>query len=400
MANYADDCQIKSNSLETACTWVESAAALDALRETLARQSAIAVDTEADSLYSYFEKVCLVQFSTGEADYIVDPFALSATADGLTPLASIFADAHIEKVFHAAEYDILCLKRDYRFTFANVFDTMIAARILGWQNVGLGNTLQERFRITLNKKMQRADWGHRPLSAEQMAYAREDTHYLLRLRDLQREELRRQGRLEEAREEFERLTRVEPSPRRFDPDAYWHITGARDLDPTRLGVLRELYRFRDAQARKEDRPPFKVAADATLMRLAHARPSSTRALAHLGGVSEFVMRRYGHALLDAVARGAAAPQTARPLPHSHSDTALDNAARHRLGKLKEWRKKRAEVRGVENDVIVSNDVLFTVARENPRTLEALVAGTNLGPWKTREYGEEILGVLHDKKKVQ
>ena len=386
------------NELAKPLVHVELPPMLTALCETLATQAAIAVDTEADSLYSYFDKVCLLQFSTRNADFIVDPFAFSATADGIAALAPIFADARVEKVFHAAEYDILCMKRDYHFTIEHIFDTMIAARILGWKNIGLGNTLQERFGVTLNKKMQRADWGHRPLSAEQIAYAREDTHYLLRLRDLQMAELQSQGRVEEAREEFERLTRVEPSPRRFDPDAYWNITGARDLDPARLGILRELYRFRDAQARQEDRPPFKIISDATLMRIAQVRPSSTRALAHLGGVSEFVLRRYSHLLIDAVTRGAASPQMARPHPHSRNDNFLDNAARNRLGKLKEWRKQRTETRGVENDVIVSNDALNAIARANPRTLDALVAETNLGPWKTREYGEEMLAVLHGKRK--
>jgi ribonuclease D len=269
---------------------------------------------------------------------------------------------------------------------------MIAARILGWKNIGLGNTLQERFGIALNKKFQRADWGHRPLSAEQIAYAREDTHYLLALRDAQLVELEQQGRLEEAREEFERLTRVEPTPRQFDPEAYWNIKGARDLDPPRLGVLRELFRWRDAQARQEDRPPFKVVPDATLLRIAEARPLSARALAQVG-LSDFVMRRYRQPLLTAVTRGAATPQTARPHPHSRSENFLDNAARNRLGKLKEWRKARALARGVENDVIVSNDVLNNLARKNPRTLDALVAATDLGPWKTRAYGEELLRVL-------
>lgn len=384
---------LDSNSLEQPPGRTESPAALDALSKTLAAQSAIAVDTEADSLYSYFEKVCLLQFSTRDADYIVDPLALAVSA-----LAPIFAEARIEKVFHAAEYDILCLKRDYQFAFAGIFDTMIAARILGWKNVGLGNTLQERFGVTLNKKMQRADWGHRPLSAEHIAYAREDTHHLLRLRDLQMEELQKQGRLEEAREEFERLTRVEPTPRRFDPDAYWNITGVRDLDPPQLGALRELFRWRDGQARQEDRPPFKIISDATLVRIARAHPVSPRALVHLGGVSEFMMRRYSHALIDAVARGVAAPQIAQPRPHSRNENFLDSAARNRMGKLKEWRKQRAGARGVENDVIVSNDVLHAVARKNPSTLEALRAATDLGPWKMREYGEEMLRVLHGKRK--
>jgi ribonuclease D len=381
------------SNLASPLVYVESVDALRALCDTLTTQTVVAVDTEEDSLYSYFDKVCLVQFSTRTADYIVDPLALDASLDLLAPL---FADARIEKVFHAAEYDILCLKRDYHFTFANIFDTMVAARILGWTNVGLGNILTERFGVTLNKKMQRADWSQRPLSAAQLAYAREDTHYLLALRDAQRAELEKVGRLEEAREEFERLTRVEPTPRPFDPQAYWNIKGAHTLDSARLGALRELFLWRDAHARREDRPPFKILSDATMLRIAEACPTSIRALAHVEGVSDFILRRYGSHIVAAVARGIAAPQTTRPHPRTRGENFLDPAARMRLDKLKAWRKRRAQARGVETDVIVSNEVLYAAARANPRTLDALVSVTGLGPWKARAYGEEILRVLHGK----
>ncbi len=401
MSNDIDDHRIHIQTLERAPEWVAVATALKSLAEDLARETLIAVDTESDSLFSYFEKVCLLQISTSEIDYVVDPLAFShakngADAGGLAVLAPMFADERIEKVFHAAEYDIICLKRDYGFEFKNLFDTMIAARILGWTNVGLGNILQEHFGITLNKKMQRADWGRRPLTAEQIAYAREDTHYLLALRDVQIGELQRLDRLEEAREEFERLTRVQAAARRFDPDAYWNITGARDLDRVGLGVLRELFRFRDAQARKEDRPPFKVLPDSALMRVAMQQPGSLRDLARLDGVSAYAVQRYGRAMVDATARGRAAPQTSMPHPHARGQPPLDNGARVRFGRLKEWRKKRAAARGVEPDVIVSNDVLFAAARKNPRTLEQLVAASDLGPWKAKIFGEEMLKTLQGK----
>ncbi len=364
------------------------------MQEHLARERMIAVDTESDSLYSYFEKVCLLQFSTPERGYVVDPLVVPEVRE----LGTLFEDAGVEKVFHAAEYDILCLKRDYGLVFNNLFDTMIAARILGWPNVGLGSILQERFQITLNKKMQRADWGHRPLTAEQIAYAREDTHYLLALRDLEIDELTGMGRLEEAREEFARLTQVEPTARHFDPDAYWNIPGARDLNAADLGILRELFRWRDAQARREDRPPFKVLSDATLLRVSESRATSARELARTAGVSDFVLQRYSPALLRAIEQGRAQPQSAWPRPQSRGEAPLDNSARNRLGKLKEWRKTRAVKRGVAPDVIVSNDVLFAAARANPRTLEALTQVTHLGPWKAHEYGLEMLAVLHGKKK--
>lgn len=370
--------------------WVDSPTGLAGMQAQMQALAAIAVDTESDSLYSYFEKVCLLQFSTPAEDYVVDPFPLG----DLSALGALFADPAIEKVFHAAEYDILCLRRDYGFGFASIFDTMIAARILGWANVGLGSILQERFGVSLNKRMQRADWGHRPLSVEQIAYAREDTHYLLALRDIQLAELARLGRLEEAREEFARLANVQPAVRRFDPDAYGNLEGARDLDPVQLGTLRELYRFRDAQARREDRPPFKVLAESALLRIAEALPDSVPALRRVDGLTPYALQRYGQAIVQAVARGRAAPQVALPRPHLRREPLLDNSARTRLGRLKEWRKRRATERGVAPDVIVSNDVLLAAARNNPRTLDALVDISHLGPWKAREYGQDLLEALH------
>ncbi len=392
MSDYLEKHQPNWPELNGPPVWVASPAALEELRSGLSQRPEIAVDTESDSLYSYFEKVCLLQFSTRSDDYVADPLAVP-----LAPLGPLFEDRGVEKVFHAAEYDLLCLKRDYGFVFHNLFDTMIAARILGWKNIGLGSILQERFGIALNKKMQRADWGHRPLTDEQLAYAREDTHYLLALRDLQRTELEAMGRMDEALEEFERLTRVEPTPRRFDPEAYWNIPGARDLDAAGLGILRELFVFRDAQARREDRPPVKVLSDSTLLRISAAAPRSASELAQLGGTSDYIVQRYGAPVLRAVERGRAGPQTAPPRPRARQ-APLDNAARNRLGRLKEWRKERAARRGVAPDVIVSNEVLFSAARNNPRTLEELLRVTNLGPWKANTYGEDILEVLHGKRK--
>jgi ribonuclease D len=375
--------------------FITTSAAFDAMRAQFEQHTRLAVDTESDSLYSYFEKVCLLQFSIPHADYVVDPLALSQVAE----LAPLFAAPQIEKIFHAAEYDILCMKRDYQFQFVNIFDTMIAARILGWKNVGLGNILQERFGVALNKKMQRADWGHRPLSAEHLEYARADTHYLLALADAQIHELEKLDRLQEAREEFDRLTRVEPTPRRFDPDGYWNINGARDLDAVGLGILRELYHWRDGEARKHDRPPFKVISDATLCHIAAAHPTSTRALAHLSGVSSFVSDRYGRAILHAVERGRATPQTAQPHPRARGNPPLDNHARTRLEHLKEWRKQIAAKRGVEPDVIVSNDALYAIARKNPRALDVLIQVSGLGVWKANAYGEAMLAVLRGKGKL-
>ncbi|MEM7518210.1 MAG: ribonuclease D, partial [Planctomycetota bacterium] len=163
--------------------------ALARLMEDLEGQESIAVDTEADSFFSYREKVCLVQVTVEDRDYLVDPLADM----DLTPFGKILADPSKEKIFHDGEYDILIFKREYGFDFANLFDTRVAAAALGMQAPGLASVLGEFFGVELDKSMQRSDWGKRPLSDKQISYARLDTHFLIPLRDKMRAELDERG---------------------------------------------------------------------------------------------------------------------------------------------------------------------------------------------------------------
>lgn len=356
----------------------------------LRSQPRIAVDTEADSLYSYYEKVCLIQFSIPEHDFLLD----TLTFKTIEPLGEIFASPDIEKVFHACEYDVLSLKRDYGFTFENLFDTMVAARILGWKHVGLGSILEEKFGVKLDKRFQRADWGKRPLAPELIDYAREDTYSLLRLHDLQLAELAKVERLDEARADFERLTRVSWSEREFDPDRYRTLDGAKELDPVSLGVLRELYSLREELARKQDRPPFKILSNLALVRIARTQPRTLAELSALPGIGEWFIRRHGRDALRAIEQGQRRPQVRMPKPPRGDSPLPDNASRERYAKLKEWRKVRAETRGVESDVIMSNDALIQVARAHPKSQQELEGIRELGEWKAREYGTELLRVLN------
>lgn len=371
---------------------VDTRIAFDDMLARMLDAPMVAVDSESDSLYSYYEKVCLIQFSIPQADYILDTLTLRE----VEPLGALFADLRVEKVFHAAEYDIMAMKRDFHFEFVNIFDTMVAARILGWKHVGLGSVLEDRFGVRLDKRFQRADWGKRPLAPELIAYARDDTHHLIALRAMQKSELERLGRLDEAHEEFARLTRVMWSEREFDPNRYWTFEGARELDPVGLGVLRELYQFREKHAEQEDRPPFKVISESILVRLARARPRSMRELAALGGVGDWLVRRYGRGIVEAIEKGIATPQRSAPrLAGRNYQKMPDNATRLRYARLKEWRRERAQARGVDADVIVSNDVLMALARRNPLTVDALLQVTGLGAWKAGEYGNDILRVLRE-----
>ena len=169
---------------------------LGQLVRALVSHPVVAVDTESNSLHAYRERICLIQFSTPAADHILDPLKLR----DLHPLAPLLPHPDQQKVFHAAEYDLICLRRDYDFAVTNIFDTMSAARTLGWPQVGLAAVLDTHFGVTLDKKYQRADWKRRPLTPEQLDYARLDTHYLVALRDRQLQALTESGHWPEAQE--------------------------------------------------------------------------------------------------------------------------------------------------------------------------------------------------------
>jgi ribonuclease D len=370
--------------------WVDTPAALAAMVQHLNQEPILAVDTESNSLYAYFERVCLIQFSVPGADYLLDPLAL----DDLSALAPILAEQAVEKVFHAAEYDVMTLKRDHGFQFANLFDTMIASRVLGWSQYGLGNILDEWFGVAQDKRMQRHNWARRPLDADEMKYARLDTHYLLPLREILLAELQKTGLLAEAQEMFAEVTTAVWQGNKFDANGFWRIRGARDLDSTGLAVLRKLYHFRDREARQRDRPPFKIIADATLLCLAQTQPRTPGEMNHIKGMTSYLVRRYGQSVLQAIAQGQRAKPPSPPRNRSHRRP--DQKVIERYEALRAWRKRRAAQRGVEPDVILPNATLMALARRRPTTLKDLEKTGILGPVKRTKYGQEILRVLREK----
>ncbi len=360
---------------------------LTALLHDLEKTPVVAVDTESNSLFAYWEQVCLIQFSTPAADYIVDPLALP----DLSALGPLFANPRQQKIFHAAEYDVICLKRDFGFEFANLFDTMMAARTLGLPQVGLGPILETRFGVKTNKKHQRANWGHRPLSPEQLDYARLDTRYLCALKDQLTAELSAAGRLEEAQEEFARLAQVRPAETTPSPDGFWQIAGVRDLPPSQAAVLREVYWYREQQAQRLNHPPFKVMGEQTLLEIAQRCPRRADELRDVAGMTPAQLRRHAAGLLKAVQRGLAAPPPQRPQAPADPDE-----VRERYDLLRQWRKQRAQGRAVESDVIVPREALRELALRAPQTMEELCQVTSLGPWRRKLYGAEILKVLAGK----
>ena len=361
--------------------WVATDSALKTLVADLESRTRVAVDTESNSLHAYREQVCLIQFTTPGHDYLVDPIALI----DLGPLAPVFANPRIEKIFHAAEYDLICLRRDFGFAFANIFDTMQASRILGHEKVGLDAVLAERFGVTVNKRYQKADWGERPLARDLLEYARFDTHYLIPMRDQLKAELEAKGLWTLACEDFRRACRTDGE--RADPADPWErFAGRRDLSLRQLTILRELIAVRDRIAEKLDRPPFKVIGDEKLIAIARAAPTTKKDLADLG-LGERQLSRWGAQILLAVGRGAESPLVKRK-PAQRPDEAV----LRRLEALKAWRKKVAGQLGVESDIILPRPYMTSLAERGGRDLMSILASS---PWRLEQYGAQILKVLGD-----
>jgi ribonuclease D len=358
---------------------------LPRLRDELARDPLLGVDTESNSMYAYRERVCLIQLSTRVTDYLVDP--LSGVK--IEPLGEFFEDSIIEKVFHAAEYDIICMKRDFSFAFNNLFDTMIASRVCGMKNFGYGALLSEILGIASDKSHQRDDWGRRPLPADSLLYAQMDTHYLPALRDDFARRLTEMNRWQDAREAFYELTLVDAARREFDPEGYWRLALPNQLTRRQSAVLRELYLLRDELARQRNLPTFKVMQDKLLLALAQVTPTSLAELEQVEGVGQGTLHRYGGRILAAVAAGKAARPPRPPAPEPPADPVVVE----RYTALREWRKTLAAERGIESDVIIPKDTLWLVAEANPRTLDDLRTVQGVTSWRLEQYGAAMLNVL-------
>jgi ribonuclease D len=363
--------------------WISRPDSFKRMIDDLARHWVIAVDTESNSLYAYREQVCLVQISTGETDYLVDPLALS----DLAPLGPIFADPGIEKVFHAAEYDLICLKRDYGFSFANLFDTMVASRDLGRPAVGLAAVLEQEFGVMLDKRYQRANWGARPLSASMLAYARLDSYYLIPLRHRLKTDLEVNARWALAEEDFLRLCAT-PAPMEPDSCNWWRVAAGSDLTAQQAAVLAEVCRYRDERARMADLPPFKVLSNQVLVDIAQAGPQTSAELARASGLSGRQLERHVDGLLEAVKRGLASPPLRRPVQPRPDDRFMN-----RMDRLKNWRKHTGLAWGVESDVILPRDVMEDLARETTKAIEDLAAPMTSVPWRRETFGKEIFNLL-------
>ena len=370
--------------------WIETPRQLSGVVPVLGRAKIIGVDLEADSLYHYFEKVCLLQMATESASYVLDPLAIR----DLSALTPVFSNPGIRKVFHGADYDIRSLYRDFRIEVNNLFDTQMACQFLGLQETGLEALLRIRFQVELNKKFQRADWSQRPLSPEMVEYAAMDGRYLIPLAHILEKELDEKGRLSWVEEECRFMTKVRFTPPNHDP-LYLKVKGAALLDPRSLAVLEALLEFRDAQAQKSDLPPFKVLGNEPLLALAMKKPLSLEEMETGKILSRKQIDRYGTRLVREIRRAMAISDEALPNYPRQARPDLPSAVRKRIKALKNWRELRAKDLQMEPGILMNNALINALALKNPGSLKEMEEIPGLKEWFKNHFGREILAVQTD-----
>ena len=385
-----DQAERREPQYPTPYTLVSTNGCFHAVMERIRGARRLAIDTEADSLYHYFEKVCLLQLSTDDETFIIDPLVITVVGE----LGPLMSDPSVEKVFHAAGYDIFCLQRDYGFTFTNIFDTHLAGSLLGYEFLGLGAMMETLLGIHHSKGCQRDDWSMRPLLAEQLEYAAMDTHHLLSLRDALEKELLRKNRLEWALEEFAETAAAERAEKEFDPEGFRRIKGFHTLDVRKRLVLRTLYLFRDEAARKFDAPPFKVMNNSVLADLARRPPLSVQELFKRPGVSYRVARKFGAEIMDLIAAAGEEDPMVLDLPPRAAAKPPGRAARHSLELLKKWRQCKAEELKLSVGVIFPANILENLAAAPPADFDEFLAFPGMRRWRALEFGREILQTLH------
>ena len=367
---------------------IETPAALAKLARKFQHAPAVAVDLEADSMYHFQEKVCLIQMATLQSSAVIDPLRLQ----DLESLRPVFTNPAIEKIFHGADYDVRSLFRDFGIEIAHLFDTQIACKFLGLKETSLEAVLQARFGVTLNKKYQRKDWSKRPLPDEMIAYAADDVRYLLPLTKMLVGELKDKGRLAWVQEECDLLSRVR-SPQNNHEPLFLGFKGAGRLNPRSLAVLEALLQLRRRVAENKDRPLFKIFSNKSLLQLAVEKPANTKRLDESGVFSSKQFKMYGDELAEAIHRARQIPSDDLPVYPRKKNRAMHPAVPDRIKALKNWRDKKARTLGVEPAVLLNKSMLAALATEKPVKQQSLNAVKELKEWQKNEFGDEIVGVL-------
>lgn len=356
--------------------------------DSIANIREVAIDTEGASFHRYVDRIYLLQLSTQHHSAIIDPLH----AGSLPKLGALMENREVEVIFHDADYDLRLLRQDYGWHTTHVFDTRIAAQLLGIPAFGLAALLEKFFSVKLDKQHQRADWSMRPLTPSMLDYAAQDTRYLLDLRDELRTGLESLGRIAWAEEEFERLESIQFAP--DDPaTSFMRTKGARDLKRRELALLRELVQWRDQRAAALDRATFRVMGNEAMFEIIRVQPKSRDELAAIKGVPRGVVERHASDLLDAVSRGLAVPEADLPRFPRAARWDRDPDFDANVAKLKAARDAAATRLKLDPGVLCARDRIEAVARRKPKSVEELREIPELRHWQAEVLGPDFVAAL-------
>ncbi len=333
----------------------------------------IALDTEADSLHAYPEKLCLIQLSIPAADLLLDPLS----SLNLAPVLEVLGQHDL--ILHGADYDLRLLRKSRSFVPSGLFDTMLASRLLGDREFGLTRLVAKYLDVQLEKGPQKANWARRPLTPRMEAYARNDTRYLKPLADILKTQLQEKSRLTWHQETCARLLADCAAFRPTDPDLLWRVKGSHQLTPPALAVLREIWRWREAEAVGANKPPYFVLPPETMIELAEAAVTGASPKQIL---PRSLSPRRSEGILQAIAEGLAVespPDVLRSRPYRQTE-----AEKRRMIALEKRRDERAIQLGIDPTLIASRAMLVLLAKDwvahEPELMrwqrELLAAGAN------------------------
>ena len=368
--------------------YLDTVPAVEQFTTEIAEITELALDTEGASFHRFVDRIYLLQLSTRMRHAVIDPLPIGRPVG----LGQLLESPKVEVVFHDADYDLRLLSQDYGWQIKHIFDTRIAAQLLGYTAFGLAALLERFFDVKLDKKHQRADWSMRPLSVDMLDYAAQDTRFLLELKDLMSAELERMGRMGWAREEFGLLE----GTRWADEEpgmSFLRLKGARDLNRRELAVLRELVPWRDGVAGQLDRATFRVLGNEQLLDIARTQPATRDALSRVKGMPRAILEQRGSELLDAVQRALAVPEAELPKFPRAARWDRDPDFDARVSALKTARDEAAKRLALDPGVLCSRDRMEAVARRNPVSTSEVAEVTELRRWQAAELGEAFVAAL-------
>jgi ribonuclease D len=366
---------------------IETDAQLQEITDHLQQQDIIAVDLEANSLFAFRERISLIQVSTYDNDYVIDPLSIS----DMEPLLWVLRNPKIRKVMHGSDFDIVSFKRDYNTGIVNLFDTLVAARFLRYSGLGLAALIGKHFGFIIDKKYQKHNWAQRPLYQEHLDYARGDTHWLLALYDIMTVSLKKIDLLTASFEESELLTKKEWNGKGKSEDPYVRLKGFRGLELLDKKKVRLIWELREKIAEKRDVPSFRIFSNHSIIALANADPDSPEYSKILGHSALGKDRKRLRDCICSAEEDERIFEKRKPTPRPQSGPYTERV----LSALRLWRNEKVERENIDPVIVFSNGQLKDIARAIPRNKEDLMNIDGIRKWQCQLYTLEILRLVDD-----